>query len=63
MHLDKFVSEKPCALARLAFEYSMFVQKGEDLMFFNQDSFSSVMKREIVNIHVFIKAYTEEQVW
>ena len=50
-------------LMRLVFEKAMFTQRGDDIMFFNQDNFASVMKREIVNIHLFIKPFTEEQIW
>ena len=57
------MSEKPCNLVRLVFENTMFVQQGEELMFFNEDTFASVMKREIVNVHIFIGQFTDEDVW
>lgn len=61
--LDQLVLEKPCALIRLAFENTMFVNKIHETYFFNADSLSQYLKREVTKVHLFIRDYCEEQVW
>ena len=62
---DQFISEKPCSLVRIAVEKAMFVEQKEfnELVLFNVEPFNAFIKREMLQIHTFIKPYTNEQVF
>ena len=41
----------------------MFIEKSDEISLFNIESFGAFIKREMVQIHPFIKPYTNEQVF
>lgn len=61
--LDSLIKERPCALVRIAFENSMFVSKSDEWYFFNEESWPTFLQREVSQLHPFIKAHAEDQIW
>ena len=57
---DQLLVEKPCALVRIAIESSMMVATESDTLLFGEESCSAFFKREITQVHPFIKPYSED---
>ena len=65
--IDGLMSDKPCTFVRLSYEMAMFrprVEHNEMVLYLlDEEPWGTFLRREIVQIHPFIRPFVEEQCW